>query len=1084
MISKQKADNEQNQYNLNGQTSAFMIINNNVKNYIDSKNENDKSSSKQLISTSINFTSNDINSKKYFLKTEASKKKKRFRKKKKHSSKKFKIKKLSEISNEEVENSNKNKRVLNPLLFKSFSNSPNLKSNNIENFNAQLSLIREAEVSECTNNSISNNNSETDINTKEIINNNLNKNITIKTRNKKSKKNLLNSTTERFSSTKKIPNDNNQKVPSAKEKNLEKNLLKTYSTRKSSKKHLKRGSYTNSKENINNNSSNEVKSMNGTQSNYIINKYIISQTKKKNNDEKIKNENVSIDKLSSLINIRCLKNPITKNNYINNKKCTEEIKTNNNNSNPNNNNNDENETTLKKNRLSTSVNGLNSKKVDTPKNNNNNTTKNDSIKAWINNKKKSYNMTMRQKKEDFAQRMIRIRKAYQEKDFHQSMQNMKTHFYLIFPGNASYLIKNCMCHRVNWKEPFSTVSSLYNFRWQQLSYGFDYNSLGQLINNKQIINHFENHYCISNKANMFINLMDYCEKRKISVFKYVPFTIIYKIKDKNNKIEENKNLENLKTFIENASRYVKEYKDIGKYFEYSTFKNDHEKREEFQNNICNKIKEKMKKESSYDLKKIIEELPPLISDYKMYSDYFPGLEEYDKIQKYIKNNENQYVKEIDKNPEIKFNLIGKSTSIEIPNSHYCKQNMWVIKAVNLNRGMCIRVVNSFDQLKKIIEKFKEGVDYGFTEENIEQQLIANSQTVTENKNNNNNNNQDNNNNQEEEKNNSPQKEKMYYCNKIIIQKYIESPLLYKGRKCDMRIWVLITHNMKVYVFKEGHLKTCSVKFDINSTDAYTHITNYSFQKYNNNFEKFEKGNEVPFSDFQKFIDENYSNKNYKLKIDLMKNIKEIITLTMRSARFKINKNNRNYQFEIFGYDFMLDNDFNLFLIEINTNPGLEESSPWIKVIVPRMLDDALRLTIDQVFETDYDFSLNYKTEDKAFDDFLTNIIKGGKNDTELKNNKNKKYISPFPVPGYSLDENLWDFVCDLNGDDPLDTFLDKKEDNKNVVQSYTGIRHLLGKKNRCRDKSFTNKIKTDSQDKEIKANQSENNILESKENNK
>ena len=37
-------------------------------------------------------------------------------------------------------------------------------------------------MSECTNNSISNNNSETDINTKEIINNNLNKNITIKTR--------------------------------------------------------------------------------------------------------------------------------------------------------------------------------------------------------------------------------------------------------------------------------------------------------------------------------------------------------------------------------------------------------------------------------------------------------------------------------------------------------------------------------------------------------------------------------------------------------------------------------------------------------------------------------------------------------------------------------------------------------------------------------------------------------------------------------------------------------------------------------------------------------------------------------------
>ena len=73
----------------------------------------------------------------------------------------------------------------------------------------------------------------------------------------------------------------------------------------------------------------------------------------------------------------------------------------------------------------------------------------------------------------------------------------------------------------------------------------------------------------------------------------------------------------------------------------------------------------------------------------------------------------------------------------------------------------------------------------------------------------------------------------------------------------------------------------------------------------------------------------------------MDKIKEIVYLTLRSVKSKINKNNRNHQFEIFGYDFMLDENFNLFLIEINTNPGLEESSPWIKIIIPRMLDDAL-----------------------------------------------------------------------------------------------------------------------------------------------
>ena len=88
---------------------------------------------------------------------------------------------------------------------------------------------------------------------------------------------------------------------------------------------------------------------------------------------------------------------------------------------------------------------------------------------------------------------------------------------------------------------------------------------------------------------------------------------------------------------------------------------------------------------------------------------------------------------------------------------------------------------------------------------------------------------------------------------------------------------------------------------------------------------------------------------------------------MRSVKEQIHKNGNNYQFEIFGYDFMLDENFNLFLIEVNDNPGLEESSPWIQIIVPRMLDDALRLTIDELFNPGYDFTKVYKDENNKKD---------------------------------------------------------------------------------------------------------------------
>ena len=791
-------------------------------------------------------------------------------------------------------------------------------------------------------------------------------------------------------------------------------------------------------------------------------------------------------------------------------------------------------------------------------------------------------------REDIAERLVKIRKSYQEKEIHQSLQNLNIHFYLILPGNASYLVKNCMCHRTSWKEPFSKVSSLYNFKWQEISYGIEYNSLSRYNTNKQIVNHYENHYCISNKANMFCYLMKYCEERKISVFKYVPFTIIFKIKekkkDKENEIRnfEKENQEakdNLKRFINMSQKFVVNYNDIGNYYDKDYFIKEVERRENLEEKKDKKKKKKKKEKKKKDKENKgnenkekennKEEIKEENNDEEnkeeenkenennddenneddnkdddnnedenkeeenkenenkdnynnlnnnnnnnqlneFYNDFFPKLKPNERIIVSTFQNEMNEKEKKEKKKDKK-KMIGSKTIIELPKTHETGKHMWLVKAINLNRGKCIKVVNSFEQIEKVIDKFKFGVKYGFSEEVIGEdseikfnELNQLKEKINEikknnenNKDNNENNNNNNNNNQNNENQNNKnlhkEDEKTYLCKKIIIQKYIENPLLYKGRKCDMRIWVLLTHKMKVYVFKEGHLKTCSVDYDVNSKDAFTHITNYSFQKYNDNFQKFEKGNEVPFYEFQKFIDEKYPNKKYNLKVDLMKKVKEIVTLSMRAGKEKINKNNRNYQFEIFGYDFMLDNDFNVFLIEINTNPGLEESSPWIKIIIPRMLDDALRLTIDQLFDPKYDFSLNYKSED--FENNIQNVNYNLKNNIDpnavnsylinnnnYNNNKdinnvinnnnlnkeenqktenkeiknvnnenvknednnisNEKYISPFPVPGYSLDDNLWEFICDLNEKDPLDDRIEKENEN----QVFTGIKHLIKKK--------------------------------------
>lgn len=180
--------------------------------------------------------------------------------------------------------------------------------------------------------------------------------------------------------------------------------------------------------------------------------------------------------------------------------------------------------------------------------------------------------------------------------------------------------------------------------------------------------------------------------------------------------------------------------------------------------------------------------------------------------------------------------LGIKTSMFIDPHLYDNKNFWIVKASDLNRGRCIKLAESLGKIQKLIKKFYEGIYRDFANDNddIEYEPFKSNNILSD-----------------EEKKKIMNKK--YRSNFVIIQKYLEKPLLYRGRKFDMRIWVLITHKLQVYIFKEGHLKTSSVAYDINAKDSYVHITNYSIQKYNDNFSKYEYGNEVSFKDFQVIV---------------------------------------------------------------------------------------------------------------------------------------------------------------------------------------------------------------------------------------
>ena len=84
-------------------------------------------------------------------------------------------------------------------------------------------------------------------------------------------------------------------------------------------------------------------------------------------------------------------------------------------------------------------------------------------------------------------------------------------------------------------------------------------------------------------------------------------------------------------------------------------------------------------------------------------------------------------------------------------------------------------------------------------------------------------------------------------------------------------------------------------------------------------------------------------------------MKYISAMTLNTIRKKVNPNKRKLCFELFGFDFFLDVDYNVWLIEVNTNPCLEESSGILRRLLPRMLDDMFKLTLDQIYQPAKDF---------------------------------------------------------------------------------------------------------------------------------
>ena len=490
------------------------------------------------------------------------------------------------------------------------------------------------------------------------------------------------------------------------------------------------------------------------------------------------------------------------------------------------------------------------------------------------------------------------------------------YYYSVIGKSYRNQFKEYFSHRLNWKL-FNKNDNInnditINFHWKYYSNKVRYNNYkyeNQPRKKLKVINLFERNFEIGNKKNMFVNLINYCDKININVFEIVPLTILIN----NTKLLEI-NLTSLKEIIE---------------FVEINYKNNND----------------------------------LITNRK-YNEHFWFDINYANISK-------QY--------------------IYINKNFLSDKNYWIIKPADLYQGLGVEIFNTYDEIQKYCKTIFRGFD---------KTIIPDFLTLDPDNSPNNLNLKKNNLNLDDIQESDDEKDicienikknkkkanlpRMYSSNIIIIQKYLDNPLLYNGRKFDIRCYVLVDSNLNLFFCREGHLKGSSELYNLNNTNKFIHVTNHSLQKKSNKFEIYETGNEMSYIDFKNFM--------IKEKIPLEKfekminDMKFLIQVSFKAVGDKLLKKENVLCFEIFGYDFILDNEFKPWILEINNNPGLGISSPVIAKLIPRMLDDAFRITIDKIFNTKYD---------------------------KICFDNNGKYKSKYHLDGFNDEENVFEFLCNI-----------------------------------------------------------------------
>lgn len=307
------------------------------------------------------------------------------------------------------------------------------------------------------------------------------------------------------------------------------------------------------------------------------------------------------------------------------------------------------------------------------------------------------------------------------------------------------------------------------------------------------------------------------------------------------------------------------------------------------------------------------------------------------------------------------------STVARPREFFNGKNLWILKPSGCDRGKGVEIFRSLDELNRYLTMYASGYNMSeYTKMNYGDDDVV-----------------------------SPSMKeggmvdgvaKRMTITKFVIQKYMERPALFKGYKFDIRAHAMLTQDKGLYVFRNSFVRICSLPYEIDKNNYFAHLCNTSVNMKSNNFGNLVVGNQMSIIELAKFFDEkeanNPSNTIKEFEPYLFEQITRLVKFAFDACLTR--KNLLNPQevpntFELFGFDVMVDEAYNCWLIEANYVPGLtDEDSPYLKAYLDRMMDDLFKLTLDDMYP--------------------------------MPKNGTRK-VSQYPFLHYPNNENLWKLVC-------------------------------------------------------------------------